>query len=120
MHVGSVVPLFSNGVRGAGLSWMMEFRGPCDQGAGEGFRPRCHHHRGRCLLFMVWPQQRAPHVTDAPSFNTPLHFWKVLLREAHELRGVPQLCFSVRLSFSTFQPSTWLKEKLLCFQRKYV
>lgn len=99
---------------------MMEFRGPCDQGAGEGFRPRCHHHRGRRLLFMVWPQQRAPHVTDAPSFNTPLHFWKVLLREAHELRGVPLLCFNVRLSFSTFQPSTWLKEKLLCFQRKYV
>lgn len=70
-------------------------RGPRAQGAGESVRPHCHHCRGRRLLFMVRPQQRAPHVTDAPSFNTPLHFWKVLLREGHEFRSPTALLLCV-------------------------
>lgn len=115
----SHVPLFRDGVRGAGLTWVMEFGGLA--------RLRVQvRASGPTVIIVVagaycsWcGHSRELHTpSQTPSFNTPLHFWKVLLREGHEFRSPTALLLCV----VQLQPSAqhMVKRKLLCFQRKYV
>ena len=113
------MPLFRDGVRGAGLTWVMQF-------GGLVLRVQVRASGPTVIIVVVgaycsWcGHSRELHTSQTLPHLTPLCTFGKCCSERAMNSGVPQLGCFVRFSFSTFQPSTWLKEKLLCFQRKYV